>query len=125
MAEDFIKIKITIFAQIQRLMSQESDLSYYSKKLPGPLRNKYVFVGLLFFAWMLFFDRNNVISQIRLHNALSGIKNKLEYHHKSKDESDQTWNDIFTNDASQEYFARSKYFFKRDNEDVFVFEKDK
>ena len=104
------------------MAEKESDLQYYSKKLPAPLRNKYVFVGLLFVLWMLFFDRNNVISQFRLRNSLNGLKDKKEHHQRERDDAQRQWTEIFSNDATLEKFAREKHFMKRSNEDIFIVE---
>lgn len=103
------------------MSERETDLQYYSRRLPAPLRNKYVATALVFVVWMLFFDRNNVISQIRLQRTLSGLENKMKYYEKEKKEADAHWEEVFTNDATLEKFAREQHFMKRPNEEVFVF----
>ncbi len=49
-------------------------------KVAGLLKNKYVMVFIAFFTWMLFFDNNDIISQIQLRVKLSEYKNKKEYY---------------------------------------------
>ena len=102
------------------MSNKESELQYYSRKLPAPLRNKYAVVGVFFILWMIFFDRNNIISQLRLRNAKAGLKEKIEFHKKALADTDIRSKEIFTDNASIEKFAREQYLFKRENEEVYV-----
>jgi cell division protein DivIC len=99
-----------------------SDLEYYVQKLPAPVRNKYLLVGGLFLLWMLFFDRNSVIAQIRLNRTKRELYNKMEYYGKEAKQAEWQQNAIFSSDPSLEQFAREKYYMKRSNEEVIVVE---
>lgn len=89
------------------------------------LKNKYVIAILAFFIWMMFFDRNSVISQYKLGSTLRGLEDQKEYY-LTELEKDSISLHILENDKDAlEKFAREKYLMKKDNEDVYlIFEED-
>ncbi len=94
----------------------------YIDKLPAPLKNRY-FISLgLFFAWMIFFDKHNVIDQWRLLNTLEKLKEDKAYYEEKLEEAKQTRYDL---EINKEKFARERYFMKRADEDVFIIDKNK
>ncbi len=84
--------------------------------------NKYKYpVTLAIFAlWMLFFDRNNMIEQYRLHRQKDDLLQEKTYYLSEKEKAEREYNELFSNEANLEKFAREKYLMKRDNEDIFV-----
>ncbi|MBN2175752.1 MAG: septum formation inhibitor [Bacteroidales bacterium] len=96
------------------------------RKFSPRLKNKYVIAILVFLIWMMFFDRNNFIHQIRLVSTLNGLDDQRVYYLEEikKDSAELS---TLLNDTSQlERFAREKYLMKKDNEDIFiVLDKDK
>ena len=52
------------------------------KRIPSWLKNKYVISSLLFFVWMLFFDRNDFISQYSYRQDLKKHEADKEYYKK-------------------------------------------
>ncbi len=89
-------------------------------KIPAWLRNKYVITIAAFFIWMLFFDRNNIISQAQLRMKLSEGREKKDYYSKQIAEVKKEKNELLTSPDSLEKFAREKYMMKKDDEDLFV-----
>lgn len=84
------------------------------------LKNKYVIAILAFFIWMMFFDRNSMITQYELTSTLSDYNDQKEYY-LTELEKDSTSLHILENDKDAlEKFAREKYLMKKDNEDVFL-----
>lgn len=84
------------------------------------LRNKYLLTLTCFVVWMLFFDRNDFFSQMERRRNLQEIESSKEYFANKIAESKKFSNDIQTNAAAVEKFAREKYLMKRENEDLFI-----
>jgi cell division protein FtsB len=89
-------------------------------KIPALLRNKYLLATAAFLSWMLFFDDNDIISQVRLRLKLSEYESKKEYYQEKISEVKKEKEELLTNQASLEKFAREQYMMKKDNEDLFV-----
>ncbi|MCP4553055.1 MAG: septum formation initiator family protein [Bacteroidetes bacterium] len=84
------------------------------------LNNKYVYTFLVFLAWIIFFDKNNLISRYKTIKTLQDAQQQKEFY-QSQISNDQKIIDGLQNDsAALERFAREKYLMKRDNEDLFL-----
>lgn len=91
-----------------------------STRLAPLLKNKYAVALLLFLIWMLFFDRNNVVSQIKLRQSLNAIEDRKEAYQEKIVQVKADKEDLLTNTESLEKFARERYWMKKDNEDIYV-----
>ena len=90
------------------------------KKLPKPLRNKYLILFLLFILWVVFIDDYNLINQSKIKNTVDDLKIQKEFYIKEI-KSDSTELYKLQNDpAEQERFAREKFLMKKENEDIFI-----
>ena len=90
------------------------------KKLPKPLRNKYLILFLLFILWVVFIDDYNLINQSKIKNTVDDLKIQKEFY-ISEIKSDSTELYKLQNDpAEQERFAREKFLMKKENEDIFI-----
>jgi cell division protein FtsB len=90
--------------------------------LPPLLRNKYSFSLILFFVWVVFFDSNNLIERtFHLRQMHQLEKDKIFYEEKIKDDRAKL-EELESNPANLEKFAREHYLMKKDNEDVFIIE---
>jgi cell division protein FtsB len=75
-------------------------------------------IGLFVF-YMIFFDKFNIRSQIKIYRNLSELKDKkLEYQHMIV----QAKADKLDLEQNFEKFAREKYHMSRKDEDVFIIE---
>lgn len=89
------------------------------------MKNKYVVITAVFAVWMLFFDKNDLISQWQLHHQLGELEQQKEYYQQKIEEVDNTTKAL-NDPARLEQFAREEYLMKKDNEDLFVIvEQDK
>ncbi|MBI2967993.1 MAG: septum formation initiator family protein [Bacteroidetes bacterium] len=95
------------------------------RKVFRVLKNKFILSLLVLFAWLLFFDNNDIISQIRLQRKISRMKSDREYYIKEIEKNRKELRDLMTNPANLEKFAREKYLMKKDNEEIFVIVKEK
>lgn len=90
--------------------------------IPPIFRNKYVLTFIGFAVWMLFVDRNDLLTQIGRYRKLSELKNSNAYYNQ-KIEAAKTELETRRNDpAAYERLAREKYYMKKDNEDIFLFD---
>jgi len=87
------------------------------KAIPAPLRNIYFWSLAIFFAWMIFFDRHDVLTQLKLQNTLSRLQEDKVYYHDKIEEVKQ---DKFDIERDKEKFAREHYYMQKGDEDVFV-----
>lgn len=82
--------------------------------------NKYLIAGSLFAVWMLFFDRNDYMSQQRAKKQLSELRQSIDYLNRDIEKMDSERNAMLNNPQALEKFAREKYRMKRDGEDLYV-----
>ena len=85
--------------------------------LPKPLRNKY-FLSLAIFAFlMVFVDKHDVLTQIRLQRTVNKLEADKEFYGQKIEEAKQERLELELND---EKFARERYYMRKSNEDVFI-----
>jgi cell division protein DivIC len=84
------------------------------------LRNKYFLATTCFVLWMLFFDRNDLFTQLQRRRELSAIQHSKAYFNQKIAEDRKFSNDLQFNASAIEKYAREKYLMKRDNEDLFL-----
>lgn len=88
--------------------------------IAGRLRNKYFYTFLIFGLWMLFFDNNNLVTQIRLNNSLRELEMERDFY-ISEIKKDRTASlELITDTLTLEKFGREQYLMKRDNEDIYL-----
>ena len=86
--------------------------------IPAPVRNRYFMVLALSAAWIIFFDKHDVITQWKLSRSLKEMEVDKSYYQAQIEQVKKDKEDLETN---KEKFAREHYFMKKDNEDVFIF----
>ena len=84
------------------------------------LRNKFLLTLAAFVVWMLFFDRNDVFTQMQRRSELNELKQSKAYFEKQIAENRKFSKDLQFNASAIEKYAREKYLMKRDNEDLFI-----
>ncbi len=93
------------------------------RHIPPFLRNKYLLTFSVFAVWMLFFDRNDLFTQLGRKSDLREIEESKEYFTQKITESKKFSREIQSDAAAIEKFAREKYLMKRENEDLFLIQK--
>ena len=86
------------------------------------LRNKFLLATTAFLVWMLFFDRNDVFTQMERRSELKELRQSKQYFEKQIAENRKFSKDLQFNASAIEKYAREKYLMKRDNEDLFIIE---
>ncbi len=95
------------------------------KKILSILKNRYVLATIIFLVIIIFFDENNIISQVRLSRKLRQLKQDKEYYIKEVQKDKATMHDLMSNRETLEKLAREKYLMKKDSEDIYVIVKEK
>ncbi|MDX1942141.1 MAG: septum formation initiator family protein [Saprospiraceae bacterium] len=86
-----------------------------------PFGNKYFLVLAVFFFWLIFIDKRNVITQFSLQRSVNQLKADKEFYQKKIQEAHEAREDL---EINKEKYAREHYYMKKPNEDVFIIEKD-
>jgi cell division protein DivIC len=84
------------------------------------LTNKYFITSLAFIAWVGFFDRNDLLTQAQRRQELNDLQVSKEHYTKQISTERRELNQLQSNPATLEKYAREKYYMKRDNEDLFI-----
>lgn len=78
---------------------------------------------IAFLVWMLFFDRNDLTSQYKYQSQLKNLKDEKEFYIKETAIAKKDLEELTSNLTRLQKFAREKYLMKKENEDVFIIEK--
>lgn len=90
------------------------------RKIPALLKNKYIIATLAFLVWIIFFDRNDVITQLGYVHQLHTLRNQKVFLENQIQRTDSDLYELKSNPAMLEKFAREKYLMRRSNEDVYL-----
>lgn len=84
------------------------------------LNNKYAITIIVFGIWMLFFDNNNFIAQVRLNRSHHELEMEKQYYLSEIEKDRQATFELMTDTVTLEKFGREQYLMKRDNEDIYL-----
>lgn len=90
------------------------------KKLPKVFRNFYFVSLVIFLAWMLLLDSNNLVARYQLGSKLNALENEKEYYEEKIREVKKDRSELFGDRESIEKFAREKYLMKKESEDIYI-----
>jgi hypothetical protein len=86
------------------------------------LRNKYSLSLILFFVWIVFFDSDSLIERtINLKQVHRLENDRIFYENKIRDDRAKL-EELESNPANLEKFAREHFLMKREGEDIFIIE---
>lgn len=89
-------------------------------KIPSWLKNKYIIAFVALMAWILFFDRNDLPTQLERGAELKELQKSKAYYEKEIEFTRQELKQLDSNPAMLEKYAREKYFMKKAEEELFV-----
>ncbi|MFD1258165.1 septum formation initiator family protein [Mucilaginibacter terrae] len=95
------------------------------KRAVDLLKNKFFLVAVVFVVWMLFFDKNDLYSQYEQRQQRIKLEQERDFYTKETAQVSKDLDELTSNPAKLEKFAREKYLMKKANEDVFVIVKEK
>lgn len=100
-----------------RMAARNNPLQPLLDQIPGPLKNRYFIVLVLFAGWMIFFDKHDIITQWRLQNTVDQLEEDKTYYEEKIKEAQQKRLDL---EVNKEKFAREEYYMQKKNEDVYI-----
>jgi cell division protein FtsB len=95
-------------------------ISVSMKKFQHLFTNKYILTGIAFAVWMMFFDRNDLILQLKRIHELNKLQESEKTMALQIDNTNKELKLLKTNPETLEKYAREKYLMKKDNEDLFI-----
>jgi cell division protein DivIC len=94
-------------------------------RIPSFLKNRYLLTGAGFVIWILFFDsRDLVTSHFRERSELLKLEESKKYYEQQIAVTKQELEQLKTNPAVLERYAREKFLMKKDKEDLFRIRED-
>ena len=88
--------------------------------LPWYVKNIYSVLLLVFVVWMIFLDRNSLVSQMSINQQLNQLEDQKEYFVEELESVNEVKKELFSTDENKEKFAREHYMMKKENEDIFI-----
>ncbi|WP_240663413.1 FtsB family cell division protein [Mucilaginibacter limnophilus] len=95
------------------------------KRLIALFSNKFFLVTAAFVVWMIFFDKNDLLSRYEYHQQLQKLKHERDFYQAETDKVTKDLDELSSDPKQLEKFAREKYLMKKDNEDVYMVVKEK
>ena len=88
--------------------------------IPDWIRNKFFIAIAVFVVVILFFDKNDLFTQMDRNRQLRELLQSKEYFTQQIATEQAILDQMKTNPAILEQYAREKYLMKRDNEDLYI-----
>ena len=88
--------------------------------IPAWLKNKYFLSASAFIVWILFFDPRDVFTQIEHRRELKELQASRSWYQREIAKESIEAEQLKTNPAIIEKYARENYLMKRENEDIFI-----
>lgn len=83
-------------------------------------RNKYFVTALIFIVWIGIFDQNNLWERYRMKRQINELEGQKEHYIEEIEQNNRKLEELKSNPANLEKFAREEYLMKRENEVIFV-----
>jgi len=84
------------------------------------LKNKYLLSSILFLTFLAFFDDRDLLTNYHHRLQLRELEKSKRYYEQEIGKTRAELNQLKTDAATLEKYAREKYLMKRDNEDIFL-----
>ena len=95
------------------------------KAIPSWARNKYLLTAVGFTVWMLFFDEQDIITtHFKQRAELHKLEKSRTYYKDQISTTKKELDELRSDPAVLEKYAREKYRMKKDNEDLFIIPSD-
>ena len=89
-------------------------------RVPAWLKNKYFLSSAVFLVFLTFFDDRDLVSNYQHRKELQELEKSAEYYRQEIQKTNTELNQLRTDAATLEKYAREKYLMKRDNEDIYI-----
>lgn len=95
-------------------------IDFYNKYLAR--LNKYWLVILIFVAFTFFIGDSTLLRHRKLDDRIRGLENEIDRYEKQIERDKQKIQELHTDKAGLEQFAREEYLMKKENEDLYIVE---
>jgi len=85
-------------------------------------RHKYLITIVAFLLIIVFLDENNLIQRAEYRQEIKMLKSEIEKYRTQYEEDTRMLKELMENPEALEKIAREKYFMKKPDEDIFIFE---
>jgi cell division protein DivIC len=82
--------------------------------------NKYFITTVVFIAWLVFFDNNNILTNMRTRDKLNDLKKDRQFYIDEIKKDSILVQKLMYDTLELEKYARERYLMKKDNEDVYL-----
>ena len=82
--------------------------------------NFYLVIGIIFLSWLIFFDSNDLYTQIKQTAKLKALEDQRTFYNEKIEEVKEDRAELLSDDELLEKFARENYLMKKPEEDVYV-----
>jgi cell division protein DivIC len=82
--------------------------------------NKYSITTLIFVAWLIFFDSNNILTNMRTKDKLNELKKEKRFYIDEIKKDSVLIQKLLYDTLELEKYAREKYLMKKNNEDLYL-----
>lgn len=86
------------------------------------LRHKLSFLIIVFAVHITFFDKNNLVRRLKQHYEIIELKREIIEYKEEYEKSTKLLDELNSNPEKIEKIAREKYFMKKEDEDIYIFE---
>ncbi len=90
------------------------------KRIAPILKNKYLLTSIFFLIWIMFFDRNDIFSQLSYRKELKKLEGDKAYYLQQIDQNKSDMKELMSDPEHLEKYAREHYMMKKDSEDIFL-----
>lgn len=104
---------------------EDNELKKTTPIFGGLFSNFYFWAAAVFVLWIAFFDSNNLIEQYKLRSQLVEMEEQKQFYLKQIEEVARQKEELSSDPAKFEKYAREKYFFKKEGEEIFVVDEDR
>lgn len=87
-------------------------------------RHKYAITLAAFAIFVGFFDQNSLLRRANYMREESRLLDEIKKYRQEYEKNTERLNELLADSGAIERIAREKYFMKKPNEDIFVFEED-
>lgn len=94
---------------------------YKNKSWFKLVSNKYVWVLLFFFTWMLFLDNYSYFDHRILDQQIEDLEDNATYYQQEIKKDKKNIKQLKNSEQIEKY-AREKYYMKKDSEDIYIIE---
>ena len=92
-------------------------IGHYIKKI---VSSKYLIVFCLGTLWLALLDENSIVNYIQYDSKIRDLVSEINMNKKGIAECEKKMDEMKTDKASLEKYAREQYYMKRHNEDIFI-----